>query len=111
MAAGLECYLLRLPPGIGVQEYVTKSANPSDVLGTIVRRAEWLGKGQPTQATVSFPTPSPDALRLPAENEADREPAATEAAPLARLDADEAPPLELENIQAPCLTVAASSNQ
>ena len=47
LAAGLDCYLMRLPPGIDVNAYALEASDPSQALGAMIRKAEWLGKGQP----------------------------------------------------------------
>ena len=48
LAAGLDCYQLTLPPEMDVNAYALHAADPSQALGAILRKAEWLGKGQPT---------------------------------------------------------------
>ncbi len=47
LAAGIDCYHVNLPPGIDVSAYALEAADPSQALGAIIRKAEWLGKGQP----------------------------------------------------------------
>ncbi|NLX53861.1 MAG: hypothetical protein GXY58_01965 [Planctomycetaceae bacterium] len=46
LAAGIDCYHINLPPGIDVNAYALQSDDPPKALGAIIRRAEWLGKGQ-----------------------------------------------------------------
>ncbi|MGA2259243.1 MAG: hypothetical protein ABSG53_31605, partial [Thermoguttaceae bacterium] len=46
LAAGIDCYHINLPPGIDVNAYALQSDDPAKALGAIIRRAEWLGKGQ-----------------------------------------------------------------
>jgi hypothetical protein len=48
LAAGLDCYLLKFPPGMDVSAYALQADDPSHALGAIIRKAEWLGKGQPS---------------------------------------------------------------
>ena len=50
LAAGIDCYLLALPPGMDVNAYALQAADPSQALGAIIRKAEWLGKGQSARA-------------------------------------------------------------
>lgn len=45
--AGLEWYLLTFPTGMSVSEYASQSSEPPQALGEIIRKAQWLGKGQP----------------------------------------------------------------
>ena len=54
LAAGIDCYHLALPPGMDVNAYALQAADPSQALGAIIRKAEWLGKGQPA-APVTVP--------------------------------------------------------
>jgi hypothetical protein len=51
--AGVECYQLHLPHGASVESYAAKAADPAEALGALIRKAEWLGKGQaPPPTTV-----------------------------------------------------------
>ena len=51
LAAGIDCYHILLPLGVDVNAYALQSDDPSKALGAIIRRAEWIGKGQsPTSA-------------------------------------------------------------
>ena len=44
--AGWDCYLLTFPAGMGANKYALDADDPSRALGSIIRKAEWLGKGQ-----------------------------------------------------------------
>ncbi len=46
LAAGIDCYHIILPPGVNVNAYALQAEQPSQALGAIIRKAEWLGKGQ-----------------------------------------------------------------
>lgn len=52
LAAGMDCYLLKLPSRISVNEYAMQVSDPGRALGDIIRKAEWLGKGQSPMAGV-----------------------------------------------------------
>ena len=59
LAAGMDCYQLVLPPGMDVNAYALQAADPSQALGAIIRKAEWLGKGQTATApVVEVPQPT-----------------------------------------------------
>jgi len=61
LAAGLDCYRITLPPGMDANAYALQAADPSQALGAIIRKAEWLGKGEPiasaTVPVVDIPPP------------------------------------------------------
>jgi hypothetical protein len=59
-AAGMDCGLLKFPPGMDANQYALRVANPSQALGAVIREAEWLGDGQPmaTASAVIVPPPS-----------------------------------------------------
>ncbi len=46
LAAGLEVFLVRLPIGTSVNAFALQTTDPADALGSLLRSAEWLGKGQ-----------------------------------------------------------------
>jgi DNA primase len=51
-AAGLDCYRIQFPKGIDANEYVLKVTPAAKSLGLVIRKAQWLGKGEaPTRAT------------------------------------------------------------
>jgi DNA primase len=51
LAAGIDCYHILLPLGIDANTYALQSDDPSKALGAIIRRAEWIGKGQSAPPT------------------------------------------------------------
>jgi hypothetical protein len=46
LRAGLEVFLLRLPLGLDVNAYARQVKDPADALGSLLRAAEWVGRGQ-----------------------------------------------------------------
>ena len=97
LAAGLDCYLLRLPPGIDVNQYALEADDPSKALGAIIRMAEWLGKGQRGKPAVvpavevpvvQTPAPAMPDEAEPAEPEVDDEADALEEDDLDDLEED-----------------------
>lgn len=54
--AGVDCFLLRFPKGMSVNEYAAQVEEPAQKLGNIIRKAEWLAKGKREGGT---PTASP----------------------------------------------------
>jgi hypothetical protein len=51
-AAGLDCYRIHFPKGMDANEYALKVTPASKSLGLVIRKAQWLGKGEaPTIAT------------------------------------------------------------
>lgn len=61
LAAGLEVFTVRLPLGTDVNAYALKTKDPADALGSLLRGAEWAGKGKPTSPPVVSCTVAPDA--------------------------------------------------
>ena len=53
LAAGIDCYHIVLPFGVDVNAYALQSDDPSKALGAIIRKAQWLGKGQATFVSVA----------------------------------------------------------
>jgi DNA primase len=46
MAAGIECYRLKLPMGMDVNEYALAVDNAEEAIGRALRSVEWIGKGK-----------------------------------------------------------------
>ncbi|MDB5341901.1 MAG: primase [Schlesneria sp.] len=46
LEAGMDCFLVRLPSGLGVSDYARQFEDPAAALGALIRKAEWLGKGK-----------------------------------------------------------------
>jgi hypothetical protein len=55
LAAGIDVYLMRLPPGEEIYQFISAYADPARVLGSMIRKAEWLGKGQVVETTAAAP--------------------------------------------------------
>src|SRR5277367_2960701 len=50
-AAGLDCYRIQFPKGMDANEYALKVTPAAKSLGLVIRKAQWLGKGEaPTRA-------------------------------------------------------------
>ena len=60
IAQGIECYRIQFPKGMDVNGYALKVTPAAKSLGLVIRKAEWLGQGQPTApiATVCVATAS-----------------------------------------------------
>jgi len=65
-AEGFDCFRLNFPKGMDANEYAVKVQPPLKLLGLVIRKAEWLGKGEaPDLATTladpeNEPEPSPE---------------------------------------------------
>jgi hypothetical protein len=44
--AGLDVFSLQLPPGVSINAYALQAGDPAEALGSLLRKAHWLGKGQ-----------------------------------------------------------------
>jgi hypothetical protein len=53
LAAGIDVYLMHFPQGMDANKYASGFANASRALGEAIRRAEWIGKGQPARSTLA----------------------------------------------------------
>jgi Fe2+ transport system protein FeoA len=47
MAAGIDVYLMHFPQGMDAGKHAQGYQDPSRALGLVIRRAEWIGKGEP----------------------------------------------------------------
>lgn len=65
---GLEAFLVRLPANVDVNAYARRSNDPADALGTLLRKAEWVGKGKPA-GPVPVAAPSPALADDPAADD------------------------------------------
>ena len=74
LAAGLDCYHILFPPDMDVNQYALQTADPSQALGAIIRKAEWLGKGQKPTVEVA-PVAEPDNDNIEELDEANQLPA------------------------------------
>ena len=62
LAAGLDCYSLSFPHDMTANAYAMQIADPSQALGAVLRKAEWLGSGQACVATPATALPRPIAV-------------------------------------------------
>ncbi len=46
LASGIDCFLMKLPLGMTANDYALQVPDPSESLGEIIRKAEWIGKGE-----------------------------------------------------------------
>jgi DNA primase catalytic core len=107
-AEGLDCFRILFPKGMDANEYALKVTPAAKSLGLVIRKAQWLGKGEPrpirttmvaptvipavaieTAAKEEIPAPTPSAEAL------DGEPA-----PCAALPASPLPPMAAAETQA-----------
>lgn len=111
---GYEVFRIRFPRGMDANEYAKTAAKGSDHennlhnwMGLVIRNADWLGKGTPTEIT----TPTPDFLKQEREfiaNESSR------AAPPARQQPEPQPSVEdvpAETVAEPAAEVPVSDGQ
>ena len=71
-AAGLDCFRIQFPKGMDANEYALKVTPAAKSLGLVIRKAQWLGKGEAPMR------PSPTAV---ATRPSDRNTAAKEEIP------------------------------
>jgi DNA primase len=62
LTEGLDCYRIQFPKGMDANEYALKVTPAAKSLGLVIRKAQWLGKGEaPTRTTpLAVPTPAAD---------------------------------------------------
>lgn len=65
LAAGIECWRIRFPKGMDANEYAMKVQPAAKSLGLLIRKAEWLGKGNPPVRDMQAPV----VVQSPAANE------------------------------------------
>jgi DNA primase len=71
LEAGMDCFLLRLPQDFDACRYAAQFDDPAAALGTLIRKAEWLGKGKrPGQPTAEPMLPIDEADVEGGEDEA-----------------------------------------
>lgn len=75
-AAGLDCYRILFPKGMDANEYALKVQPAAKSLGIAIRKAQWLGKGEPTPITTAVAEPSVSMPIEPAAKEIISAPAA-----------------------------------
>ena len=57
VAVGIDCYRIQFPKGMDANEYALKVQPASKSLGMVIRKAAWLGKGQPHSAITTAQGP------------------------------------------------------
>jgi hypothetical protein len=70
LQAGIDCYLLRFPAGLDANSFAARVDDPAQMLGNVIRRAEWLGKGidpMGAKATETAGTPVVSEPEIPEE--------------------------------------------
>jgi len=103
LGEGLDCYRIQFPKGMDANEYALKVTPASKSLGLVIRKAQWLGKGEPQPIHTTVATP-PAAVAI--ETAAKEEVAAAavlpaESAPIPSVEVPDAAPL-------PCAALPAS---
>ncbi len=101
MAEGIDCFRILLPKGMDVNEYALTMTPADKALGLVVRKAEWLGKGQApalrTDKAAKGKTPpetaSAPATLLPLETSKEQEKPETPSPLAASLPEHESSPL------------------
>jgi len=66
-AEGLDCFRLAFPKGMDANEYAVKVQPPLKSLGLVIRKAEWLGKGEAPDRVVTAPATPADPESEPAD--------------------------------------------
>jgi DNA primase len=56
-AAGLDCYRILFPKGMDANEYALKVTPAAKSLGIVIRKAQWLGKGEPKPIATAVAEP------------------------------------------------------
>jgi len=74
-AEGFDCFRLNFPRGMDANEYALKVQPPLKSLGLVIRKAEWLGKGEPPDLDTAAPA------TLVSESEPETSPESPEQAP------------------------------
>ncbi|MBL8794855.1 MAG: DNA primase [Planctomycetia bacterium] len=76
LEAGCDCFHLRLPAHLSMAAFLAHEADPGEALSALIRKAEWLGNGQPT----AKPTTTPVSIETAAPAEAEPDPLPSEPA-------------------------------
>ena len=69
MAAGVECFRIQFPKGMDANEYALKVQPAAKSLGIAIRKAQWLGKGEPTPICTMVAEPAIPISSEPAAKE------------------------------------------
>jgi DNA primase len=88
-AEGLDCFRILFPKGMDANEYALKVTPAAKSLGLVIRKAQWLGKGepQPIRTTMAAPTVIPVVVIEPAAKEEIPAPLVLPVAPIASAEA------------------------
>jgi len=70
MAEGIECFRIQFPKGMDANQYALKVTPAAKSLGVLIRKATWLGKGEPPTAPTSDPIAEPESAPSPLAAEA-----------------------------------------
>lgn len=102
-AEGLDCYRILFPKGMDANEYALKVTPAAKSLGLVIRKAQWLGKGEPRpiRTTMAAPTVTHVVAIEPAAKEEIPAPLVLPVAPIASAEA-------LDGEPAPCAALPAS---
>ena len=57
---GIDVYSLQLPPTLSISTYAQQAGDPAEALGSLLRTAHWLGKGQAVPVTTMPVITTPD---------------------------------------------------
>jgi DNA primase len=70
LGEGLDCYRIQFPKGMDANEYALKVTPAAKSLGLVIRKAQWLGKGEPQPIhTTLAPPPAAVAIEAAAKEE------------------------------------------
>jgi DNA primase len=81
-AAGLDAYRIQFPKGMDANDYALKVTPAGKSLGVVIRKAQWLGKGEAPTTRVLPPAAAPTATAVGEEAAKGEIPALTEVAPV-----------------------------
>jgi len=81
-AAGLDAYRVQFPKGMDANEYALKVTPAAKSLGLVIRKAQWLGKGEAPTTRVLPPAAVPTATAVGEEATKEEIPAPAEIAPV-----------------------------
>jgi DNA primase len=63
--AGLDCYLLRFPSGFDANSYARQSEDSGQMLGAVLRNAQWIGNGAETTRPIIPPVRTEEPAPVP----------------------------------------------
>lgn len=65
MQAGIECFRIQYPKGMDANEYALKVTPATKSIGLLIRKAVWLGKGEPPAQPISTPQAAKEKMAVP----------------------------------------------